>query len=170
MISDSDKKDKVSLSFHPAGDAMARLRAMGAYAFIATQRNKSKSDVEMLSSRFCRDEKLHQETLNRSMDLRKQIQRIAVDVFRDLSIDNAWSFSSPPTAEEDVILRQIMITGYADCIARRAPAGVVKEGSRRRRLTAYISCDSQVSTYLYIHPHSALYNKDPTGDLSGTYR
>jgi hypothetical protein len=47
----------------------------------------------------------------------------------------------PPTEVEETALRQILMTGFCDSIAKKLPVGIITEGSRRRKLTAYISCD-----------------------------
>ncbi len=58
-----------------------------------------------------------------------------------------------------------MVTGMPDRVARRVKAGVISTGSRKQRLTAYFSCNSDVSKPLYIHPESCLYRKDPSAEL-----
>jgi hypothetical protein len=72
---------------------------------------------------------------------------------------------SPPSATEEIALRQVLLSGYCDSIARKAPIGMVKEGSRRQRLTAYFSCNPAIKEPLYIHPQSNLYHSDPTAAL-----
>jgi hypothetical protein len=57
------------------------------------------------------------------------------------------------------------VTGLPDCIARRAKAGAVTQGSRKHRLTAYFSCNPSITRPLYLHPESCLYRKDPTAAL-----
>lgn len=61
-----------------------------------------------------------------------------------------------------------MLTGFGDSIARRVPAGssiFPAEFSKRKKLTAYLSCDPTITTPLFIHPHSALFQKDPLAPL-----
>jgi hypothetical protein len=65
-------------------------------------------------------------------------------------------------------LRQILLTGYGDSVARRVPTGsnlFSAECSKRKKLTAYLSCDPSITAPLFIHPHSALFRKDPTAPL-----
>lgn len=69
---------------------------------------------------------------------------------------------SPPSTEQELALRQILVSGLPDCVARRAPIGSVQANaatSRRMRLTAYMSCSSNITELLYIHPDSCLYQK-----------
>jgi hypothetical protein len=69
---------------------------------------------------------------------------------------------SPPSSEQELALRQILVSGLPDCVARRAPIGSVQANaatSRRMRLTAYMSCNSNITELLYIHPESCLYQK-----------
>eukprot|EP01035_Chromulina_nebulosa_P019781 gene19781-25721_t len=89
-----------------------------------------------------------------------------------LSFDNKLSAEfNPPSKIESIGLRQVLLSGFCDCIAKRLPVGSIeihnndKHISRRKRLTAYISCDPNIVEPLYIHPHSALYPKDPTSEL-----
>ena len=60
----------------------------------------------------------------------------------------------PPTEVEETALRQILMTGFCDSIAKKLPVGIITEGSRRRKLTAYISCDpSKIISYHIISYH-----------------
>lgn len=74
--------------------------------------------------------------------------------------------SAPPSSAQELALRQLILSGFCDSIARRAPLGVVKTGPRRRRLTAYFSSHPALQDVpLYLHPGSNLYRKDPTATL-----
>jgi hypothetical protein len=202
--SDDDDKEKTNagLCWHPGGDAMARLRAVGAFAFSASRFSASDDSKTRQSDgrngrnelpkatkldKFCFEQRLHKQTLERSMDLRGQLDRVLGVAMEDKmgnleadvnkehasSADKVGRSSQvrqvvemkPPDASEEVALRQMILTGYPDCIAKRAPPGTVKEGSRRARLTGYLSADPNITEPLYIHPQSALYKKDPTAPL-----
>lgn len=67
----------------------------------------------------------------------------------------------PPSSEEEVLLRQAVLGGYLDCVARLAPVGTVTSGSRIQRQCAYLSCNPSITEPLYIHPHSSLFSPDP---------
>ena len=72
---------------------------------------------------------------------------------------------------------QILLAGFCDSVARRAPLSRLRSvlteeqqqsllGSRRRRITAYLSCHPDLSQQpLYIHPQSNLYRSDPLAPL-----
>mmetsp|Transcript_677 Transcript_677/g.775 ORF Transcript_677/g.775 Transcript_677/m.775 type:complete len:461 (+) Transcript_677:2-1384(+) len=146
--------------------------------------DKEEDDLHIL----CATQNMHKITLQRALDLRGQLSRTCATVFVPIieqeegksgnknsedSKEKLSLFSSslidrtmiPPTAAEEVALRQVILTGSCDSIARRAPMGAVKTGSRHRRLTAYISCSNNITEPLYIHPHSVLFKKDPTASL-----
>ena len=69
---------------------------------------------------------------------------------------------SPPTSAEESALRQLLAASFCDNIARKIPAGMIQKGSRRTRLTAYVSANPAMPGTMYIHPQSALYSPDPT--------
>lgn len=84
------------------------------------------------------------------------------------------NLSKPPSKHEEVGLRQVLMTGFCDSIARKAPIGYIAnlvksqldssntnniQLSRRKKLTAYLSCNPSIQEPLYIHPHSNLYPK-----------
>jgi hypothetical protein len=160
---------------HRDGDALARLCALGAAAFASREAPSAHSYRKTLVSpaleKLCFSQSLMPTTVTRSLELCTQLKRVLA---RLLGSDNnvasdtpaveygPWSVLEPPRDEEVVKLRQIMMSSYVDCIARKAPIGTVKTGSRRRRLTAYLSCDPSITEPIYIHPHSNLYKKDPT--------
>lgn len=172
-----DETSGAELARHPHGDILARLRAFSAYAYTCfndserQSSSKSNSSTEKLSAGedFCRRLNLHSSTLQRCLDLRQQISRVLTKSSvtgedSELAINSWWSLS-PITDEEDVALRQIMLSGYPDSIAKKAPFDLIKSGSRRKRLTAYISCDASINEPLYIHPSSSMYRKDPSAPL-----
>ena len=141
---------QLSLSKHPESDALARMKALGAFSFVASGDASSEQKNE-----FCVKQNLLRNTLDRMLDLRSQLTSLCSAVF-DASHTTPISFATnPPTAEEETALRQILLTGYCDCIARKAPP--LSEGSRRMRLAAYLSCNSDVTTPVYIHPSSTLF-------------
>ncbi|CAN0007127.1 unnamed protein product [Ectocarpus fasciculatus] len=155
---EDEKDDSPPLSFHPTSDAIARLRALGAYIHA---RNQAEAG-------FCSKHFLHQPSLERSLDLSSQLCGLYSDILGSGDADTEaepMGMLQPPNAEEELALRQILMTGLPDCVARRAKAGVITTGSRKHRLTAYFSCNPSVTKPLYIHPESCLYRKDPTANL-----
>ena len=119
--------------------------------------------------------------LTKAMELQQQLIKICSSVFNEpkecMNDDNttgkprvALIPGCPPSKREEIGLRQILMTGYCDCIAKKVPpnSGVfnasgrhvdVVKMSRRKRMTAYMSCDGNVEEPIYIHPQSALYQK-----------
>ncbi|RYH29864.1 DEAD/DEAH box helicase [archaeon] len=180
------------LSEHPQGDSLARLRALGAFLFSAQQAGvdliashsgnrkamkKVQEQVQVveLSKRY----HLHIPTIQRVLDLRSQLQSIsckALQPYLSTGLDQLRSAInpslSPPSTLEEMVLRQLLLTGYADCIARKAPVSVVQdmfknkpEGqnlNRRKKYSAYLSCNPAITQPLYLHPQSTLYPADPT--------
>ena len=73
--------------------------------------------------------------------------------------------SPPPTEKQISALRQTLLVGLVDGVAKKVAPGAITEGSRRRRLTAYQSCHENITDYLYIHPSSACYQADPSAPL-----
>ena len=138
--------------------------------------------------RLCNAHGLHQTTLQRSLDLQGQLARTCAQIFSLVSDDHVGQLSlsdkedkhtramqwtmqlleqgiAPPSKQQEMALRQVLLTGHGDCVARRAPLGTIKTGSRRRRLTAYLSSDPALTQEpLYIHPQSVMYRSDPTAD------
>lgn len=188
---DGEEKAKAKhppLWHHSSGDAMARLRATGAYlhclssSVSSSSMNanfNSKAAANITTAGFCRMQSLHEPTLLRIIDLRKQLQHITQASVPKITGNNSHnstsngpllsleSPSTPPTAAEEQALRQILLAGYCDSIARKAPLGSVQGPgqNRRRRLTAYLSGDPAVTTPIYIHPTSNVYKSDPTVNL-----
>jgi hypothetical protein len=136
---------------------------------------------------LCSVHHLHAPTLQRIVELREQLQDIAASVLLSktgaggsateagkssataLTEDSKAALAvplQPPSAMQELALRQLIVSGFCDSIARKAPLGVVKTGNRRRRLTAYFSSHPALQDIpLYLHPGSNLYRKDPTASL-----
>ena len=57
-----------------------------------------------------------------------------------------------------------MLTGLLDNVARRAPTGTVKAGTKLQKDCAYLSCNEAIVEPLYIKGTSVLFSRDP-GDL-----
>ena len=210
------------LYYHEDGDALARLRATGAYihtvlSYIRSVRaaktesaagkggknsanavnasgavnpsHLSKSDVAAANESagvrtLCNAHRLHAPTLQRIVELREQLQDISASVLlpatananssaaSSTSTTNASAKSlldvplAPPTAAQELALRQLLVSGFCDSIARKVPLGIIKTGPRRRRLCAYYSSHPSLQDIpLYIHPGSNLYKSDPTANL-----
>ena len=106
---------------------------------------------------------------------------------------NKKSSTAAGNLDEMTLLRQVLLAGFCDCIAKRVPLETIKSMSdssnnaasindsnssnssgnprgnassnsgvmsRRRKMTAYMSCNGAVDQLLYLHPHSSLYEND----------
>ncbi|CAM9516603.1 unnamed protein product [Pylaiella littoralis] len=84
----------------------------------------------------------------------------------------AWSISDsapsdvagtlrPPSRKQTEALRQVLLAGLLDNVARRARAGTVKAGSKLFRGCAYLSGNEAVTEPLYIKSTSVLFSRDP---------
>jgi len=162
------KKGTSPLFHHEDGDALARLRATGAYLF-AMGRTNSDQSINAL----CKAHRLHEMTLRRISDLRRQLQDISLCALLSSGASTEEACqptlsmpATPPTAAHEVALRQLVLSGFCDSIARKVPLGTIKSGPRRRRLTAYYSCNPALHEVpLYMHPTSNLFERDPTAVL-----
>ena len=47
---------------------------------------------------------------------------------------------APPSAQDEKVLRQVVLSASLDCVARLAPPGTVTAGTRLDRHCAYVSC------------------------------
>jgi HrpA-like RNA helicase len=112
-------------------------------------------------TKFCSSYSLHELTLQRIVDLRNQLQGIAESLLPRIissmkgpsssSSSSSFSFTfpspiAPPTTIEETIIRQLLLTGYCDQIAKKIPAGFIKFGNKRSRFTAYMSCHNMFYT------------------------
>lgn len=184
-----ESKNKVLLWVHRDGDALARNKAFGAYCYYmdnsvenGTHDTKLKKGIGAHKkgagcssnkevTEFCATHCLSEQVLGRAYSLRTQISR---QLQQELSILHPSSTleqsaiaaaASPPSVAAENALLQLLLSGHGDHIARKAPLGSFTTGSRRQRLTAYLSSNPEVHDPVYIHPHSCLYNTDPTATL-----
>ena len=141
MTDATENKDRIELWRHPTSDALARLKAIGAYFYSAKQKTQLGNDKQLNAElmKFCERHELHRPTLDRALELSKQLRKIYSVVFSGSEDDADAEFHLlPPTKDQEVALRQVLLTGLPDCIARRAKVGVISSGSRRSRLTGLV--------------------------------
>lgn len=138
---------------HPDSDVLSLLRAAGAYAYTGG------------SGVFCRENHLHEKTMQNMLKLRQQLTRIVNSLYFNGDEEEGISLSPkmpPPDEEAQVALRQIVAAGFLDNVAKRAPAGTVTEGSKIERNCAYLAASGAVNEAVYIHPHSCVFSPDPS--------
>lgn len=56
---------------------------------------------------------------------------------------------------------KVLLSGLLDNVARRAPAGTVKAGTKLQRDCAYLSSNEAITEPLYIKSTSVLFSRDP---------
>ncbi|CAM9599613.1 unnamed protein product [Choristocarpus tenellus] len=143
---------------HPDSDALARLKAAGAYG------HATAGGTAVGGADFCKENLLHSPTMDRALRLRQQLSRLLTLRFGsepgwvEFGVDGNLR---PPTRKQSTLLKQVLLSGLLDCVAKRAPAGTVTEGNRLRRSCAYLSCNEAVKEPLYIKSTSTLFSRDP---------
>ncbi|KAG1691161.1 hypothetical protein DVH05_027236 [Phytophthora capsici] len=134
-------------------DVLSLLRAAGAYAYTGG------------SSQFCKDNHLHEKTMQNMLKLRQQLTRIVNKLYSEDDDFEAIVLKPkmpPPELETQVILRQIVAAGFLDQVAKRVPAGTITEGTKIERNCAYIAATGNVKEPVYIHPHSSVFTPNPS--------
>mmetsp|Transcript_18140 Transcript_18140/g.24898 ORF Transcript_18140/g.24898 Transcript_18140/m.24898 type:complete len:844 (+) Transcript_18140:1220-3751(+) len=172
-LEERQRRDR-RLSHHPDGDSLARLHAVGAYLFLV----RSGSPEEQESVRqLCSSQHLHLPALRKITELRAQLQRICHSVLLQAQTPQTLLDPprEPPSPQQEAALRQVLLAGFCDSIARRVPLSQLRGllgndqgqlSSRRLRLTAYLSCQPALMQQpLYIHPLSCLHRADPLAPL-----
>lgn len=123
-------------------------------------KNKSNASVPSVEA-LCEAQHLHQPALQSIMELRGQLQDICEGFSPSSKTDVTVPIPcSPPSQQEELQLRQILLRGYCDSIAKLVPLKVITEGSHLKQTTAYYSCNPAVTQPLYLHPTSNLYDRN----------
>nr|CCA17666.1 hypothetical protein BRAFLDRAFT_265555 [Albugo laibachii Nc14] len=138
---------------NPQSDLLSLLRAAGAYAY------------ESCSSSFCKENFLHEKLMSQMLQLRQQLTRIVNTLYAEEEGFTKIALSShldPPSPPTEDVLRQIIAAGFMDQVARRAPRGMVEEGSKLDRNCAYVNCTGDIKEPIYIHPHSHVFTANPS--------
>ncbi|KAG2509571.1 hypothetical protein BBO99_00008864 [Phytophthora kernoviae] len=134
-------------------DVLSLLRAAGAYAYTGG------------SSQFCKDNHLHEKTMQNMLKLRQQLTRIINKLYVE---ENGFTpivlkpKMPPPDLETQGTLRQIVAAGFLDQVAKRVPTGTITEGTKIERNCAYIAATGNVKEAVYIHPHSSVFTPNPS--------
>ncbi|EGZ10420.1 hypothetical protein PHYSODRAFT_518292 [Phytophthora sojae] len=134
-------------------DVLSLLRAAGAYAYTGG------------SSQFCKDNHLHEKTMQNMLKLRQQLTRIVNKLYPEEEGFSAIQLKPkmpPPDLETQVVLRQIVAAGFLDQVAKRVPAGTITEGTKIERNCAYVAATANVKEPVYIHPHSSVFTPNPS--------
>lgn len=167
---------------------------LGTLQRVCDLRQQLQSIVEDVYPRMVPDDERHSQS-DKSQKNRKASQVDHQDQpSQPRLFSNATWALPPPSAAEEVALRQILLAGYCDQIAKRATLTQVDAylkqhqqqygnsshtgttsigsghhnslGSRRKRFTAYLSCHEGIGEPVYIHPQSNLYPRDITSAVN----
>ncbi|KAF4128928.1 Oligonucleotide/oligosaccharide-binding (OB)-fold [Phytophthora infestans] len=130
-------------------DVLSLLRAAGAYAYTGG------------SGQFCKDNHLHEKTMQNMLKLRQQLTRIVNKLYAEDTVELKPKMP-PPDLDTQAVLRQIVAAGFLDQVAKRVPAGTITEGTKIERNCAYIAATGQVKEPVYIHPHSSVFTPNPS--------
>ena len=96
----------------PSSDSLMILRAIGTYLAESNKRGTNTKSLEA----FCLDHFLRPKAMDEVVKLIQQLVNIANSVFGlKLSL---VSGVSPPSKKHESLLRQVILSGYIDCVAR----------------------------------------------------
>lgn len=132
------------------GDPMVLLRAVGAAEYAGSQGKLSQ---------FCAENGLRLKGLTEVRKLRVQLtNEINLNVTDvDLCVDPSMA---PPTDAQARFLRQILLAGMADRVARKVPLADVSDKEEKRRLKFAYNCADMVEP-VFMHSSSVLRAKLP---------
>lgn len=136
------------------GDLMLLLVALGAVEY--EQYNSTKSN-DQACSKFCEQYGIRYKAIIEARKLRKQLVNTVNIIFpqMNLSID---PLMSPPSQENAKLLRQIVLSGMVDRIAKRYDHVLVKDGKEIKNAYQGLLLEDPI----FIHPSSVLFKELPT--------
>ena len=108
--------------------------------------------------KFCESHFLREKQMDEVGKLIKQLDNISKTVFKidmDLKV-----ILRPPTEKEQSLLRQIILSGYVDCIARLDPDHVAGYG--KHALPVYHTIWSLPTEQFVIHASSSIFRERPS--------
>jgi ATP-dependent RNA helicase DHX37/DHR1 len=140
------------------------------------------SDATATAKAFCDDHGLNHVVMERIQKLRQQLARLVklrlgniVDVNGGGKLSKSIKSSNhsvairtggisltmaPPTKLQENLLRQLVLSGLLDNVARLAPVGSLSGEYPLPPRAAYISCNGAVTEPLWIDRHSFMYTRD----------
>eukprot|EP00040_Diaphanoeca_grandis_P032054 m.193215 g.193215 ORF g.193215 m.193215 type:complete len:1171 (+) comp32496_c0_seq1:126-3638(+) len=139
------------------GDFGAMLCAVGACDFI---QSKNEQNLE----EFCESRSINYKAIVESQKLRKQLTQKGVLTFdgqeeetQFSDLDYEFEPLAPPTANQEDAMRQIILSGFGDCVAH--VSDVVDKELAKHNVYAY-KCNA-TDELVYIHPSSVLHKSRP---------
>ncbi|XP_013791104.1 probable ATP-dependent RNA helicase DHX37 [Limulus polyphemus] len=128
------------------GDIMVLLKAVGAAEFVGC------------TSWFCEQHGLRYKAMIEIRKMRTQLTNEVNLVIPDVNLFVDPKMT-PPTPLQIKLLRQVILTGFADHIARRIPKTDIKDDEKIKLKNAYQSIE--VETPVFIHHSSVLHKEAP---------
>ncbi|KAJ3258708.1 ATP-dependent RNA helicase dhx37 [Boothiomyces macroporosus] len=133
---------------NPTSDLLMLLRAIGAYI----AESKKSANLE----KFCEANYLRPKAMDETVKLMKQLMNIAKSCFKfpsELDITLA-----PPTAKQEALVRQALLTGYVDCVAKLDEK---ESGFGKHAVPCYSTIWSLPNEQFVIHPSSCIFRNRP---------
>lgn len=128
-------------------DPMTVLKAVGAYiAELSSNRSIEK---------FCSDNYLRPKAMDEVIKLMSQLRNIA----KTISNVEISSRLIPPTATQEILLKQVLLSGYVDCVAKLDLN--VQSGHGKHALPVYQTIWSNNTENFVIHPASSVFRHRP---------
>lgn len=172
--SGQDNNTKQKKWLHNGGDVLAGLLAVGAYSYAG--RGAGGKSEYFACQTFCEDNGLNFVVMQRIQKLRLQLAKMIKvrlgDVLEKL-IDDMKAESvalktggiiydmPPPNNLEEKLLKQVILAGLLDNVARLTPPATMSTSHSNLNLrTAYKSCNPGIHEPLFLHRNSVLYTRD----------
>jgi ATP-dependent RNA helicase DHX37/DHR1 len=132
---------------NPISDHLSILSAIGAYL------NESRSPNKL--EKFCNEHFLRSKAMEEVVKLMQQLTHLS-KVNLQIPIEFHKTLL-PPTTKQEIMIRQILLGGYVDCVAR------LDEGQRygKLQIPVYQTIWSNMKEQFIIHPTSALHRARP---------
>ncbi|KAJ3272137.1 ATP-dependent RNA helicase dhx37 [Terramyces sp. JEL0728] len=132
----------------PTSDMLMLLCAIGAY--IAESRKSANLE------KFCEANYLRPKAMDETVKLMKQLANIASSSF---SIQSQFDFNfSPPSAKQEALIRQALLSGYVDCVAKLDDK---ESGFGKHAVPCYSTIWSLPNEQFVIHPSSCIFRNRP---------
>mmetsp|Transcript_23531 Transcript_23531/g.33759 ORF Transcript_23531/g.33759 Transcript_23531/m.33759 type:complete len:495 (+) Transcript_23531:234-1718(+) len=161
---EKSKAEQKNQWFHPHGDVLAALVAVGANSF-AGRGARGASELNACK-RFCEENGLSFVVMQRIQKLRKQLAKLVklrMPCAKGIAARTGGVMYNmpPPNRLQENILSQSVLSGFLDNVAQIAPPGsVTGDISFRLANRAYYSCNPAIVEPIFIDHNSFLFTKD----------
>lgn len=135
------------------GDLMLLLVALGAVEY---EQYKSTKSNEQTCIKFCEQYGIRYKAILEARKLRKQLVNTVNVIFPDLNL-SIDPLMSPPSQENAKLLRQIVLSGMVDRIAKRYDHVLVKDDKEIKNAYQGLLLQDPI----FIHPSSVLFKELP---------